>query len=366
MKEMVPRLRAHQERFGRTSVEKNEDPDLNQWTTKYVRQNGYPRLWVLLGFPPQDGKWRNGYWDQMYQKLLDQRNRTGHCRVDFNSDYELEYFVRDQRREYGRWRTGLPSILTVDRIESFERIGFEWAKNRHKIRKSHETRWNEMIEDLTAYRQKYGHTEIPQEYDENPQLGRWVMNQRTFYRMNQIGIYTTLSKDRIEQLDQLDFIWDVREMQWWAMFARLKDYQKLHGHVTIEVSDFVNEGLRQWLNEQRFFYKSNTKGHRLSRERIEALESLPGYRWSGRQAKIPTKDDWSQLLGAIRERGISPETKPKEHWFDGVNPFADEVKSVYSDDELVALWNEENDPGDDDEDGDGYFEDEDSRLFLRA
>jgi len=344
-------------------VTKNEDINLSHWTTKYIRQNGYPKLWELLGFPAQDGKWRNGHWDKMYRKLSQYNKKNGHCHVALNSDPGLEYFVRDQRREYVRWRTGVSIILTKDRIDKLDRIGFKWVKNRQKTRKSHETRWNEMIEDLTAYREKYGHTEIPQEYEENPQLGRWVMNQRTFYRMNQIGIHTTLSHDRIEQLEQLDFVWGVREKQWLTMFARLKDFQKIHGHVTIEVSDVDNEDLRQWLNEQRYFYRSETKAHRLSPERIEALESIPGFRWSGKRAKIPTKDDWSQLLGAIRERGIG-ETKAKEHWFDGVNPFADEVKSVYSDDELVALWNEDDEAEDDDVDN--YFEDEDSRLFLRA
>lgn len=366
MEEMTSRLREYEQQYSHLSVGKMEDNDLKKWTTKYVRQNGYPKLWELLGFPPQDGKYRIGYWEKMYRKLFNHHQKTGHCRIELTADYELEFFVRDQRREYVRWRAGFASILTKDRIELLERIGFEWTKNKEKTRKSHEERWNEMIEELKSFRKKYGHTEIPQEYEENPQLGRWVMNQRTFYRMNQLGIYTTLSEDRIQQLEDLDFVWGVREKQWWAMFGRLKDYQKLHGHVVIEGSDFVNEDLRQWLNDQRHFYRSSTKGHRLSKERIEALESLSGFRWSGRRAKIPTKDDWSQLLGAIRERGISPETKAKEHWFDGVNPFEDEVKSVYSDEELVALWNEENDDTDDDEDGDNYFEDEDSRLFLRA
>jgi len=365
--EMTQRLQSHQEKYGRIFVNKNEDSGLQRWTAKYVRQHGYSGLWELLGFSPQDGKWRKGYWDKKHKKLRSHYNKFGNCRVESHVDYELEYFVRDQRREYVRWRSGLPSILTQKRIQQMEQIEFEWIKNRPRMRKSNEERWNEMIEDLTEYRKKYKHTEVPQEYEENPQLGRWVMNQRTFYRMNQVGIHTPLSEDRIDQLEELDFVWGVREKQWWTMFGRLKDYEKLHGHVTIEVSDFVNEDLRQWLNEQRYFYRSNSKRHRLNKERIEGLESLSGFRWSGKQAKIPTKNDWSQLLGAIRERGISPETKAKEHWFDGVNPFEDEVKSVYSDDELVALWNEENDDADNsDDDEDNYYEDEDSRLFLRA
>eukprot|EP00536_Pseudo-nitzschia_multiseries_P001698 jgi/Psemu1/250895/estExt_Genewise1Plus.C_220026 len=317
----------------------------------------------FVWYPPSKKK----TWDYYYPLLQEFYRNHGHCNLPKDKLYalqELGFFVRDQRRQYVRWRKGLSTTMTVDRIESLEDLGFVWAKSRPKIKKTHEERWNEMVEELGEYRDKHGHAEVPQEYEENPQLGRWVMNQRTFYRMNEIGIYTTLSKDRIEQLEQLDFVWRFREKQWWTMFGRLRDYEKIHGHLIIEVTDFVNEDLRQWLNEQRYFYKSNTKGHRLTRERIEALQSLPGFRWSGKQAKIPTKDDWTQLLGAIRERGISPQAKAKQHWFDGVNPFADEVKSVYSDDDLLALWNEENDL-EDDEEGDGFYEDdEDSRLFL--
>lgn len=363
--EMTNRLKLHEEKYGRVFVSRNEDNVLKRWTAKYALQHGYSGLWELIGLPPQDGKWRNGLWDQQYQKLEKLHSDYGHCRTELSADYELEVFVRDQRREYIRLRSGLPSILTQERIDLMEQIEFKWTKTKPRERKSHEARWNEMFEELKVYRKKYGHTEVPQEYEDNPQLGRWVMNQRTFYRMNQEGIHTNLDQDRIDQLEEIDFVWGVREKQWLTMFGRLKDYQKLHGHVTIESSDFVNEDLRQWLNEQRYMYKSGTKGHRLNKERIEALESLSGFRWSGKRAKIPTKDDWSQLLGAIRERGILPQTKAKEHWFDGVNPFEDEVKSVYSDDELVALWNEENDDADN-EDEDNYFEDEDSRLFLRA
>jgi len=364
MKKIVARLKAHEEQYGRVAVYKKEDNELCQWTTTFAQQNGYSKLWGLLGLPPQDGKWRNGYWDIMYDKLLKHHKETRHCRVGFDFDYELECFIRDQRREYKRWRSGLSSVLTRERVSKLERIDFEWQKHKQKTRMSHEARWNERLQELKSYRKKYDNNHVPQEYEDNPRLGHWVMNQRTFYRMNQLGIHTTLTEDRINQLEQLDFVWDLFDKQWRAMFGRLKDYQKIHGHLTIETSDFVNDDLRQWLCDQRYFYKTDSMVHRLSPERIQALESLPGFKWNGRRAKIPTKDDWSQLLGAIRELGISPETKPKEHWFDGVNPFADEVKSVYSDDELVALWNEENDAGDDDDEN--YLEDEDSRLFLRA
>jgi len=347
IEKMIPRLLSHQERLGRISVDNKEDPELSRWTKSFIRKNNYnyTKLWELIGFPPQDSNWRSGYWDEMYQKLSYFYIGNGQYKEDGDVD-KLNHFVRDLRRQYRLQQAGVASVLTQDRINLLEQLNFEWVTTqKHSV--SHESRWNEMIEELSTYQEQYGHTEIPQEYDKNLKLGRWVMNQRTFYRMNEIGIQTTLTKDRIEQLEQLNFIWNVHEMHWWAMFKRLQNYQKLHGHVIVETSDFVNENLRQWLNEQRYFYRCEIQRYRINQERIEALESIPGFRWSGKQAKIPTKNDWTQLLGSIRELGISPQVKAKEHWFDGVNPFEEKVKSVWSDDELIALWNEENDQEDD-------------------
>lgn len=362
---MIPRLRSHQERFGRVSVDNKEDPELSQWTKSFTRKNNNDctKLWALIDFPPQDGNWRNGCWDEMYQILSDLCSGNSHYREDGDAN-KLDHFVRDLRRQYRLRKAGTVSVLTQDRIQHLEQIGFEWVKTQ-KYSISHEIRWNEMIENLSAFREKYGHTEVPQEYDNNSKMGYWVMNQRSFYRMNEIGIDTTLTKERIEQLEELDFTWNVYEKQWSVMFKRLVEYHKKHGHVIFESSDFVNEKLRQWLNEQRYFYRCKIKRYRISQERIDTLESIPEFRWSGKQAKIPTKNDWNQLLGAISDRGIRPEVQAKQHWFDGVNPFEEEVKSVYSDDELLDLWNEENDQ-DDEDDGDNYVDDEDSRLFLRA
>merc|ERR1712166_1331418 len=70
---MIPQVRSHQERFGRISVDNKEDPELSRWTKSFIRKNdyNYTKLWDLIGFPPQDGNWRNGCWDEMYQKLSD-------------------------------------------------------------------------------------------------------------------------------------------------------------------------------------------------------------------------------------------------------------------------------------------------------
>jgi hypothetical protein len=338
-------------------ISEDDDAELFRWTTRRIREYGYKNF-CELALPQFQAKSRNDErWDEMYNRLVKYHRTYGHCRISAScNDPQLFHFVQKQRKEYRKLVAGNSSTLTEDRIEALEELEFYWGK-------SHDIRWQNRLQELEAFQRIYGHAAVPQLYIKNPKLGRWVMNQRTFHRLNKKGEKTSLRRNRINHLEQVGFVWNAKDKQWWSMFEELKQYQEQHGHLTIEASDFVHDSLRQWLNEQRHFYRSEKFYHRMSRERIDALESIPGFSWKGRRAVVPTTEDWSQLMGAIRDKGISPEAKAKRHWFDGVNPFKDEVKSVWTDDELLALWNEEND--DDEEYDDHWVEDENSD-FLRA
>jgi len=406
-----PKLLEYYNRYGHSNVTSKDDKDLYRWTVSLRKNFRCQGIVRNMGFPPSnssaaisayshdtvsnsnnvgpllsqqqlqaldgiDFSWtkpvqrrkskpRNDErWSQMYNRLVEYRRVHGDCHVPNNhGDPKLFYWLQNQRKQYRQLVRGGRSTLTQGRIEALEDLGIHWGK-------SHDIRWKERLQELEAFHSIYGHAEVPQKYDENPQLGFWVMNQRTFERMNKMGLPTALRTSRVEQLEDLDFIWNMDDKRWWAMFDSLKEYQEENGHLNIDPTDFTYDSLRQWLNAQRHFYR--TRGtqevnHRpMKPERIAALESLPGFSWRGRGSDIPSRDDWSKLLGAIREKGISPDAKAKQHWFDGVDRFQTEVKSVWTDEELLALWNEENDDNADDDDDDYYYEDEDSQNFLRA
>ena len=146
------------------------------------------------------------------------------------------------------------------------------------------------------------------------------------------------------------------------MLDRLREFEEKHGHVDISTTDTNNQDLRQWVHEQRHYYKTGNRS-RMSEERIGLLESISSFEWRRSRGTGPSKDDWSSLFVAMRERGITPDAKVKQHWFDGMNPFEEEVKTEWTEQEILALWNEENDENDDD---DEFMEDEESRRFLRA
>ena len=59
-----------------------------------------------------------------------------------------------------------------------------------------------MFTALKAYRDKYGHCNVPKGWKENPQLGTWVDSQRQQQRQG------TISSARKARLDALGFAWD--------------------------------------------------------------------------------------------------------------------------------------------------------------
>ena len=377
--DMLPRLKAFKEKHGHTLVQASDDLELYQWTHNLIRNYG-PQLLnetqtrktlskeKLETLQSMGFSWetRSSMWDRRYQQLREFQKNHGHCHVPARKYPQLGVFVQNQRQEFRRYLAGNYTALTKERIDLLQLIKFEWAR-------SQELTWEERRGDLEEYWQKVGNSDVPQDYAKNVQLGQWAMNQRTLYRLRNSGEQTGLTSERVQKLEVVDFKWKYREERWYVMLNRLKQYQEENGHLEIEGSDTENSDLRQWLNEQRYYYR-NEYTSRLPQERIEALEEIPYFSWR-RRGKGPSKADWSDLFVAIKEKGIAPGGKAKEHWFDGVNPFDKEIKTQWTEQELVALWNEENgddedegeDNYDDDDDDEGeYFEDEESRLFLRA
>ena len=380
--EMVSGLRQYRNKHGHTMVRPSDDPKLHQWI-KNIRNNyrhqyrndtqaaaaagvsssSYrsrltPAKWETL--QELDFCWEPGafQWDSSFRELCQFQDQFGHChttRRDYRKDYpKLCNFVQNQRREYKFWLAGNRTQLSKDRIQRLNSIGMEWFK-------SHEMVWEKRYHQLEQIYTEDGNCHVPQGYSNNPQLGNWCMNQRTAYRFYQKGEQTALTQERIDKLKALNFQWHYKEYRWMDKFERLKAYQAEHSDFSIPYADTKNADLRIWLTIQRLFYhrRSRNESHRMTDQRIELLESIPDFSWRGREVQGVSTEDWSQLFVAIREKGIS---KPKQHWFDGMDPFEKEVKNVWTEDELVDLWNEE----DDDDDDDDVYEDEQTRNFLQS
>jgi uncharacterized membrane protein len=81
-----------------------------------------------------------------------------------------------------------------------ENLGFQWNL--------HEEIWMKYYNELVAYHDTNGHCNVPRCYEANPQLGRWLHEQRFHYKKGK------LKGNHIAMLENLGFQWNLHEEIW--------------------------------------------------------------------------------------------------------------------------------------------------------
>jgi hypothetical protein len=126
----------------------------------------------------------------MFEALQEYHREQGHFRVSKDPPLRpgLRRWVLRQRWEQ---RNG---SLHKDRFERLSEIGFPWGLQE-------EPRWEQKYSELAAYKQQYGHCNVPSHWPQNKTLGLWVMHQRRAKR------FATSRPEHIQKLDELGFEW---------------------------------------------------------------------------------------------------------------------------------------------------------------
>ena len=135
---------------------------------------------------------------------------------------------------------------------------------------------------LLKYKNKYKSASVPHSFndgcsDDGRHLGNWVNTQRFQYK-NKI-----LSEIRINQLDSIDFVWNLsNHLNWVEMCKRLVAYKKQYKSTCVPYSYPADQPLGNWVSRQRMQYK--TKDPVLTIEKISQLDSI-GFVWNVLDAK---------------------------------------------------------------------------------
>jgi hypothetical protein len=204
-------------------------------------------------------------------------------------------------------------------------LGFVWVKNRL------DKQWNEKFERLEQYKQEHGDYLVPQPYEEDPSLGRWVQKQRMEYK------HGTIREDRKARLEELGFSWvtdkrhqrtedrdsSTNDSHWKAMYQALVDFKQEHGHVMVPQSRkrCDHEVLGQWVSTQRTTFLEGL----MPEDRKELLDKI-GFVW-----RIDPTDANSNLVQAQWDEMYERLAKYEE-----VHGHC-EVPQTYTDAEL-ATW----------------------------
>jgi hypothetical protein len=256
-------------------------------------------------------------WEDRFTELADYRKIHGHCSVPqkYSDHPKLATWVATQKNHY-RWHVeGKASPMTTFRIQALESLGFEWG--------SHSVAWEDRLRELADYRKIHGHCNVPQNCSDHTKLAQWVKTQRKEYRLQAEGKISQITTFRVQELDSLDFEWDIHGTAWKDRLSELADYRRIQGHCNVPQRYSENSKLAMWVKTQKKQYNFFLEGKKsqMTLHRIQELESL-GFEWKppirGKKGKskkpylddevgpVHKKPSTNSRQGAISEQETAP------------------------------------------------------------
>jgi len=292
------------EEFGHCNVPQkySENPSLGQWcntmrsTHNKIKKGIHKSSRVLsnvrierleqIGF-----LWHvsgcGGVFEKRCHQLLAFRDEFGHCNVPqkYKVDPSLGIWCKVMRTTYGKIQKGLMNlsrVLSQDRIERLEEIGFQWEVC------DYDAAFENRCDQLVTFKKEFGHCNVPVKYQRNRSLGQWCSGMRSTYSRIQRGLPTksVLPVERIERLEEIGFQWQAsfHDDSFEKRCSELLKFKTEFGHCNVPNSFPSNQSLGTWCKAMRTAYNKAQKGeksnYKISEDRIERLENI-GFRWQG-------------------------------------------------------------------------------------
>ncbi len=188
-------------------------------------------------------------WEENYKELINYLNTFGDVNVPIRykvNGLRLGEWTNTQRRACRRGR------MCKERVKKLEDLGFIWN--------NWDKSWEEMFDELINYKEKHGSFSIPREKQYN-KLSGWVGTQRKKYKNG------SLPQDKINKLDSIGFLWDMKEEQWEEMNQLLREYKRINGNCLVPQGYKENPSLGKWVNRQRLEYRNG----KLAKHRYQKL-----------------------------------------------------------------------------------------------
>lgn len=207
-------------------------------------------------------------WEEGFEKLQAYLKRASNSKVKAkdpsSSDSMNQRWISKQRQNKSK------NILDQGQIERLEALpGWSWDPYPDK--------WEEGFRRLQAYVDQHGDARVLCGYAtyDDYRLGTWVSHQRKSKFKNR------LSQSQIERLEALPgWSWEPYAEQWEEAFEKLKTYVKQYCNAMVKEAYVTADGFKlgMWVGNQR---QKKSKS-RLSQDRVERLEALPGWIWSSK------------------------------------------------------------------------------------
>eukprot|EP00956_Cyclotella_meneghiniana_P036683 scaffold129003_cov20-Cyclotella_meneghiniana.AAC.1 len=188
-------------------------------------------------------------WNKRLNELKQFKSVHGHCNVP------LRY---DQNPALGKWVIQLrdkkkKDTLCEERVNKLNTLNFTWNP--------HSELWDTQYEALLEFKSKYGDCNVPQNFVQDPSLGKWVNRQRKRY--NNGG----MEQDKFNKLKKIDFQWTIfSRTEWIERYNELVLYKRKHNHSKGPVQNSTR--LSNWIHDQR------SRKNELDKKRLKLLNEI--------------------------------------------------------------------------------------------
>jgi hypothetical protein len=201
-------LQAYQRRYGvGKAPSKEANPVLGAWLSWQRKRRAMPsaqrkQLEALrLDWHPVES-----HWQRRYGELRAFKQEFGCCSVPWGwqPNPGLGNWVRLQRRRRQR------GTLASDQRRLLDKLEFDWVGHPMPPRKS----WEQRFRELCAFKQRFGHCQVPAVWAENTPLGAWVRHQRVLHQRGELPAHQR------RRLEELGFCWRVARRRYTASRRR--------------------------------------------------------------------------------------------------------------------------------------------------
>ncbi len=221
-------------------------------------------------------------WNKHYQALKEFYKENGHCKVPakYVENPSLGAWVIVQRKMRKR--------LNPKRKQLLDAIDFHW-KPLQILQKN----WGDRFKKLKKFYKKYGHSKVPQKWQEDKELARWVR-----YLIENEHLISDEWKVRLKEVD---FKWkdDIKQARvdaWMIKYNQLKTFYKKHGHFRVTKADSSLQ-FADWVSDLR--YKKNNQPE----WRIKLLNEI-NFNWESQPLKKKYWNDrYAELLVFYKQHG---------------------------------------------------------------
>jgi hypothetical protein len=214
----------------------------------------------------------------------------------YQEEMSLGKWVTTQRESHSN------NKLQLDRKVLLDEIGFAWNVNQT---------WHQQYEKLVEFKQKNGHCLVPNRYQEDWSLGKWVATQRARHvrqdrkeLLDEIGFAWRVSRDNYKR--KADKIWHPQyeklvefkqtrvstrdnyktktDKTWHQQYEKLVEFKQTNGNCLVPQSYEGDASLGVWVFTQRASYANN----KMRQDRKDLLDEL-GFTWRVRTAGADNK-----------------------------------------------------------------------------